>query len=341
MTAKNSLQADMVYYVQASLAQLPAQAQEEQNLINSSQEKVSEVYSQVQVYLDEWADVLHKATQDYQEKILNADNYISAGDMYDIILHMNEPGFKMANSNKPISIVPFKMADGTTRLLVYISGTDAFHSSYADSIFRSFQNGMNSGADSQYLKDVASALSTYLDEHPEFANPQITLMGYSVGGMVAQELTSQLNSPNINQVITVGSPITNVPVDYSPTSSVDYKLYMGTGDLIPLLSTHEIDQSQLTGDRLDRVSQAYTKLTWDEKLHQYFDPNNQYDDSVIPVSDLPFVKDSIAEELKNIVPNHVLYAKSNFLENQDISTFDGAPQIGDPEYFPVTDFSKK
>lgn len=346
ITAKNSLQSDMVSYVHASYsqftaAQLAADAQNIQNQITTSQEKVGEVYSQVKVYLDEWADALCKATQDYQGKILNADNYISAGDMFDVIFHPNEPGFNMQNSNKPISIVPFKMADGTTRLVVYISGTDGFHPYYADSIVRAIQNGLYSGDDSQYLKDIDGALLAYLNEHPEFQNPKITLMGYSLGGMAAQELATRLDIPNIDQVITVGSPITDPPLDYSPTSRVDYKIYMGTGDLVPLLSTHETDFSNLTGDRLDRVHQAYTQLTWDEKLHEYIDPNNEYGNSIIPVSDLPFVKDSIFDELKNLLPNHILYSQSNFLENQDISTFDGATQIGNPEYFPVTDFSKK
>jgi pimeloyl-ACP methyl ester carboxylesterase len=317
----------------------PQEQQVQQMQTTDIQGQVSSAYALVSPILEQWADALCQETRKYGAIIQNADNYMTAGDMFLTIFHPGEPGPSLQNTNKPIEIVPFTMPDGSTRLLVYIAGTDGFHTFYADNIPRAIEFGKNPDANAPYLKDVENAIQSYLTEHPEMKNPQVTLMGYSLGGMVGQYLANNAANygTNFDSVIAVGSPVMGPPADFSPTSGVDYKLYMGTGDLIPLLSTYEAQSSTIPGDELKRMSTAY-QMSWNDKLHQYIDPTNQYGNSIIPVSDLPFTKDSIASELAHVLPNHVLYQQSNFLENQSISQFNNATQSGVPEYFPVTNF---
>lgn len=313
--------------------------QVEQAQITSYQNMLAGISVHVGTILKSWADELYHATSKYLSIIPNVDSYISVGDMFLNIFGGNGP--TLQNTNRPISIIPFKMPDGSTRLLVLIAGTDGFHQYYADNIPRAFEFGNSPNPDAPYLKDVEGAVLNYLNEHPEIQNPHVTLMGYSLGGMVSQYLANEASTygTGIDSVVAVGSPVMTPPVEFSPTTGVNYQLYMGTGDLIPLLSEHEIEGSTLSGGRLDRVSKAY-QMNWNDKLHQYIDPYNQYGNSIIPVSDIPFKKDSILSELTHLLPNHVEYQNSNFLENQDLTSLNGATQSGVPEYFPVTNFSK-
>jgi pimeloyl-ACP methyl ester carboxylesterase len=321
--------------------QTPQEKQAEQLLVSDVQGQVSSAYALVSPIMEAWADALCHATRQYGAIIQNADNYITAGDLFLTIFHPGEPGPALQNTSKPIEIVPFTMPDGSTRLLVYIAGTDGFHMFNADNIPRAIEFGNSPNDGAPYLKDVENAIQAYLTEHPELKNPKVTLMGYSLGGMVAQYLANRAAEygTGFDNVIAVGSPVMGPPAEFSPTEGVDYKLYMGTGDLIPLLSKHEAEFSTIPGNELKRLSTAY-QMNWNDKLHQYIDPYNVYESSIIPVSDLPFTKDSIASELTHDLPNHVLYQQSNFLENQDISQFDHAIQSGVPEYFPVTNFRK-
>lgn len=342
-TAKSSLFSSVesivhIIFVNTYGQQVDQQAMKAQ--ITAGQDQVSDAASQVGAVLTEWADALQQVTRQYQAIIPTVNDYIAVGDMFQDIYHNNGNGASwsmLQNTNKPISIIPFTMPDGSTRLLVLIAGTDGFHMNYADNIARAIEFGNNPDPNSEYLKDVENAVQSYLKEHPEIKNAQVTLMGYSLGGMVAQEFASEAADygSNFDSVIAVGSPVMEPPADFSPTSGVDYKLYMGTGDWIPMLSRHEAEFSPLPGNMLDRATSAYF-MNWNGKLHQYIDPTGQYGNSIIPVTDLPFHPDSLASELAHGLPNHVMYQNSNFLENQVITQLSGATPDGVPEYFPVT-----
>lgn len=343
--AKRSLMAVVTDVAQSSYyeygPQTPQEQQAEKAQIASVQGMVSSAHAQVSPIVEAWADALCHATRQYGAIIQKADDYITAGDLFLTIFHPGEPGPGLQNTDKPIEIVPFTMPDGTTRLLVYIAGTDGFHMFNADNIPRAIEFGNDPKDTAPYLKDVENAIQAYLTEHPELKNPRVTLMGYSLGGMVAQYLANRAAtySSNFDSVIAVGSPVMGPPAEFSPVAGVDYKLYMGTGDLIPLLSKHEAEFSPISGNELHRLSTAY-QMNWNDKLHQYIDPYDVYGSSIIPVSDLPFTHDSIAGELVHDLPNHVMYQQSNMLENQVITQFDHATQSGVPEYFPVTNFHK-
>jgi pimeloyl-ACP methyl ester carboxylesterase len=134
----------------------------------------------------------------------------------------------ISQSNDPISIVQ----TGPNSIMVYISGTNAGKSGFGldTNIWNALGTGM--GMKMPYEQDVIAAIEQYSAEHG-LVDPQITLAGHSLGGMVAQQIADQ-RIFNVKQVITFGSPVMGPPV-----RGVKYDLYEADSDAVPLLSRYE------------------------------------------------------------------------------------------------------
>lgn len=145
----------------------------------------------------------------------------SAASIFDLI-HM------ISGSDEPIAIVQ----TGPNSILVVISGTNASKSAagYDTNIWNALMTGM--GQNSPYEQDVIEAIQQYCQEHG-LTNPQVTLAGHSLGGMVAQQVADQ-GLFNVTQVVTYGSPAMG-----DPFPGIKYDLYEAQGDPVPLLSRYE------------------------------------------------------------------------------------------------------
>lgn len=145
----------------------------------------------------------------------------SAASIFDLI-HM------ISGSNEPIAIVQ----TGPNSILVAISGTNASKSAagYDTNLWNALMTGM--GQNSPYEQDVIEAIQQYCQEHG-LTNPQVTLAGHSLGGMVAQQVADS-GLFDVTQVVTYGSPTMGNPVP-----GIQYDLYEAQGDPVPLLSSYE------------------------------------------------------------------------------------------------------
>ena len=134
----------------------------------------------------------------------------------------------VSQSNNPISIVQ----TGPNSIMVFISGTNAGKAGFGldTNIWNALGTGM--GMKMPYEQDVIAAIRQYSAQHG-LVNPQVTLAGHSLGGMVAQQVAAQ-HIFNVKQVITFGSPIMGPPV-----RGIKYDLYVAASDAVPLLSRYE------------------------------------------------------------------------------------------------------
>ena len=132
----------------------------------------------------------------------------------------------ISQSDEPISIVQ----TGPNSIMVFISGTNMSQLGYDTNVWNALGTGM--GVNMPYEQDVIAAIEQYCAEHG-LVNPQVTLAGHSLGGMVAQQVAEQ-RIFNVNQVITFGSPIMGPPVP-----GVKYDIYEADSDVVPLLSHYE------------------------------------------------------------------------------------------------------
>jgi pimeloyl-ACP methyl ester carboxylesterase len=183
-----------------------------------------------QVYKN-WGNAIHQSfsnftsamqavTQKVQPYIDILNNKLTSAAAIMAMIHL------ISGSNEPISIVQ----TGPNSIMVYISGTNLSGYGEDTNIWNALGTGM--GMNMPYEQDVIAAIEQYSAEHG-LVNPQVTLAGHSLGGMVAQQIAEQ-HLFNVNQVITFGSPVMGPPV-----RGIKYDMYEADSDIVPLLSRYE------------------------------------------------------------------------------------------------------
>jgi hypothetical protein len=277
----------------------------------------ADLHKAISTNLENWADELHSAYKTFQSVIQNPDGYLSARDIYDLLYYGSLDGSYTDGSqgtNSPITITPYTTTDGKKGLLITLGGTDMGHLTNDDNILAALDTG--EGLPTAYLVEIHNALDTYMINHPGMEGSELTLAGYSLGGMQAQIVAKALNEPNslidnpgagnfndlvthyglhVANVVTYGSPIMG-----APATGVNYTMYDAVGDPVPLLSSYEnplFDKlkgtlAKLGTDPKGAVGQlvaqggleykAYCslidadQLSWQDKVNQYIDPNHQH-----------------------------------------------------------------
>lgn len=203
------------------------QAQARQMVISS----LDALYGDVSKVYSSWGSAIDQAFSSFKSS-MNAvqqavqpfvdilNNKLTSAAAIMAMIHM------ISGSNEPISIVQ----TGPNSIMVYISGTNVAGYGEDTNIWNALGTGM--GMQMPYEQDVIAAIEQFSAEHG-LVNPQVTLAGHSLGGMVAQQIAEQ-HLFNVNQVITFGSPIMGPPV-----RGVKYDLYEADSDIVPLLSRYE------------------------------------------------------------------------------------------------------
>lgn len=182
-----------------------------------------------QVYTN-WGNAVQSAFSTFTTAVTTAEQQLqpvidlltkpqSAASIFDLIQ-------MVSGTDSPIAITQI----GPNRILVSISGTDAFAWNYDTDIWNALGTGM--GQDMPYEQDVIEAIQAYCAEHG-LTNPEVVLAGHSLGGMVAQQVAEK-GIFNVTQVVTYGSPVMGDPVP-----GVQYDIYEAQGDAVPLLSRYE------------------------------------------------------------------------------------------------------
>src|SRR5262249_52972530 len=87
---------------------------------------------------------------------------------------------------------PYTTRSGKRDLLITISGTDITHW-WDNGIVNALLTGVG-GANNPYMSDLGDAIQKYMVEHPEMKGVGVTFVGYSQGGMIAQNWAKLLNS---------------------------------------------------------------------------------------------------------------------------------------------------
>jgi hypothetical protein len=320
--------------------------------------------SDIEYNLTCWASTIFSAHDDFQYAMQNSENYLSARDLFDFIQNDDEQRglYNSQSSTKPITITPYKTADGKTGLLISIGGTDFNDMAWDSDIFTALQTGM--GADNPYLEDVRLAIQSYMKEHREMAGSEIAFAGYSLGGMTAQQMAADLTSGedqvlngynlHVAQVITYGSPVMGAKLN-----NVQYNMYDATYDPVPLLSQYEnptVGASQLqSGGVFDAGTAVATlnaadQMGWNERVHTYIDPRGQYAGDIHEITDAakqgsldipdiisplgPVASPPIHIPIAGNLQNHMNYQHSNQLNAPATATTDINPAtFGPTEYF--------
>lgn len=273
-------------------------------------------------YIKSWADELQNDYRTFRSAIQNPDDYLSARDIYDLIYYQSKDGNYKDGSqgtNSPITITPYTTKDGKKGLLITLGGTDLGHLTNDDSILAALETG--EGLPTAYLVEIHNALETYMNEHPDMNGAELTLSGYSLGGMQAQKLATYLTNgdyPDLTDPKKHGLHVANVvtygaPVMGPPANGVNYTMYDAVDDPIPLLSYYENPEllklrsalTSLDTNPVDTIQQLWThpgdaynaylsliradQLPWQQKVNRYIDkpsidPNHQY--HIIPITDV-------------------------------------------------------
>jgi hypothetical protein len=331
-------------------------------------------------HLENWADLLQSAYKTFQSAIQNPDGYLSARDIFDLLYYGSMDG-KYTNgsqgTDKPITITPYTTKDGKKGLLITLGGTDMGHLTNDDKILAALDTG--EGLPTAYLVEIHNALETYMDEHPEMKGSELTISGYSLGGMQAQILADALTDPtraggqdfttlvtndglHVANVITYASPVMGPPM-----TGVNYTMYDGGYDPVPLLSYYEnpqltplrgtlvgletnpvwtILQLKFQRGKMDDIYGAYHSLiagdqmSWQDKVNHYIDRQHlyQYQDfkSITDVGNTSNDPFFWGHQLN--MDNHLHYYQSAQLNNNQLSSnlknIDPS-SLGPTEYFSI------
>lgn len=297
--------------------------------------------------LSAWANEIMHEYQSFQNTVKNSEGYLTARDLYDYI-YTDVDGTQ--GTSKPIAITPYQTADGKTGLLITLGGTDLSNWAYDTDLFTALQTGQ--GYDNPYLNDVKQAIQAYMQEHLNMTGSEITIAGYSLGGMTAQQLAQDIAGGQdqflkgynlqVNQVITYGAPVMGPPVTQNGRK-VQYNMYDATYDPVPLLSSYENSYvSKLTSSTgpfapAKFVLGASSILTaqfesWDAKLHGYIDPHNQYGSQIHNINDVG--NNVYGNNPIPFIGNHLQYQDSNQLNVMSTATTNiDVSKLGPTEYF--------
>lgn len=185
--------------------------------------------------------VVEQQVQPYIDLLTQPSSAASIFDMIEMI----------SQSNEPIAIVQ----NGPNSIMVLISGTNLGNFGYDTNLWNALGTGM--GQDMPYEQDVIDAINQYCQEHG-LTNPEVTLAGHSLGGMVAQQIAEK-GLFDVRQVVTFGSPIMG-----PPAPGVDYNIYEADSDLVPLLSRYENSSLPASLQDLAKMfpAQLRTKFGW-------------------------------------------------------------------------------
>lgn len=189
-----------------------------------------ELYYDVNLAYYQWGDAVQLAFSTFTSAMSSLEQQVqpfieiltqptSAASIFDMIQMLSQ-------TDQPIAIVQ----TGPNSILVMISGTNASQMSFDTNLWNALGTGM--GQDMPYEQDVMAAIQQYCQEHG-LTNPDVTLAGHSLGGMVAQQIASS-RLFNVKEVVTYGSPTMGDPVP-----GIQYDLYEAQGDPVPLLSRYE------------------------------------------------------------------------------------------------------
>jgi pimeloyl-ACP methyl ester carboxylesterase len=119
---------------------------------------------------------------------------------------------------------------GPNQILVLIAGTDPTNLNRDNNVWDALVTGV--GETTPYEQDVVSAIQQYCKDN-NLQNPEITLAGHSLGGMVAQQVASS-GQFNVTHVITFGSPTMS-----DPFPGIQYNIYAAQWDPVAMLSHYE------------------------------------------------------------------------------------------------------
>ncbi len=302
-------------------AQLQTQKNQiQQQTLNDFTNALNGMSRDITLILQEWAGELQGEYQTFQTAIQNPNGPLNARDIYDLIYYGSMDGsYKdgTQSTNSPITITPYTTKDGKKGLLITLGGTDLGHLTNDDSLLGALETG--SGLPTAYAVEIHNALETYMNEHPDAKGSELTISGYSLGGMQAQLFASDLaqgyygdltgaDGLHVANVVTYGSPVMGPPM-----RGVNYTMYDATNDPIILLSHAEnkditdlksilvlfnsdpVTAAQQLQAQGGKVYQLYLsliradQLPWDQKVNQYIDPttldpNHQY--HIIPITDV-------------------------------------------------------
>jgi predicted alpha/beta hydrolase family esterase len=172
------------------------------------------------VYLDEGhAAVTRTATE-------VADGSRQPRTVADVVRHLRE----LSDAPDPglIEIQTWRDADGQTRHVVYLPGTDDLNPLSADSDIRDVEEDLRvaSGQRSAYMEGVERAMT----QGGVGPSDPVMLVGHSLGGMVAAKELSEGTPFNITNLVTVGAP-TAVERGFPTTSHV--LSLESSGDVVP------------------------------------------------------------------------------------------------------------
>jgi hypothetical protein len=131
-----------------------------------------------------------------------------------------------------ITIQQVTAVDGTVHYIVYAPGTDAAAPWHHDNLARDMPTNVNliGGNDTTYGDGILQAMED------AGVNPDdpVLIVGHSQGGMQAVGLLSQDTGYNITNVVTAGSPTSQVDIPVNTSSHV--LSFENSGDVIPLLN---------------------------------------------------------------------------------------------------------
>jgi hypothetical protein len=318
----------------------------------------TEIVSEIQA----WADELQGDYKAFQAVIQNPNGYLSARDVYDLIYYGSRDGKyaeKTQDTNSPVTLTPYTTRDGKKGLLMTLGGTDPSHLTNDDSILAALDTG--EGLSTAYLTIIHNALETYMSEHPAMVGAELTIAGYSLGGMQAQLLADNLvngaypdliqqHNLHVAHVITYGAPVMG-----SPANGVDYTMYDTTDDPVPLLSYYENPHllklqgtlAKLNNSPIDAIKQLLSQvgdvgaaylslihadqLPWQQKIDTYIDPRHQY--HIISITDVGTTSLGTGDFHRLNFNNHLQYYRSDQL-NSPTKDLDIDPSsLGPTEYF--------
>ena len=163
----------------------------------------------------------------------------------DVVRHLRELSDAPDNIGL-IEIQTWRDAQGQTRHVVYLPGTDDLNPFSSDGDIRDVEEDLRAagGQRSAYVEGVETAMR----EAGITAHDPVLIAGHSLGGMVAAKELSEGRSFNVTNVITAGAP-TAVERTFPATSHV--LSLESSGDIVP----------QVEGRR-NRISPQQTTVTF-------------------------------------------------------------------------------
>jgi pimeloyl-ACP methyl ester carboxylesterase len=157
---------------------------------------------------------------------------------------------KRKGDGKPVLIIPgFALHDHTTR---HLRGflEDIGHQPYG------WKNGLHLQVNDKTITHLEKKIEDILQQHPD---EKITLIGHSLGGIIARELAREMPD-HIQQVITLGSPFGGLAHENSNVIGLREAIQILSPDLDGILASNDL-MSQIASPPPVPTTSIYTE--WD------------------------------------------------------------------------------